>query len=80
MATNRQNVGRGRYVVFTGYPPPLKQIAGQVRTPTGFTQGVPGDDGAKLLALSFTLKGFSSVGAYRPTSGSGARRAKPGAF
>ena len=73
MSRDRQQLTRGRYVVFTGHPPPLQQIAGQRRTGTGFTQAVPGNDGPKLMALSFTLKGYSSGTAYRPRVGSGGR-------
>lgn len=59
MRPDRQVLPSGRYVIYTGHPPPLLQIAGQVRTPTGFTVGVPSADGPKLIALAFTLQGVS---------------------
>lgn len=39
---------RGRVLIFTGHPPPLEQIARQVRSPTGMTHGVRGPEGARM--------------------------------
>lgn len=36
----------------TGHPPPLQQIAGQVRTPSGYTAGRITSDGAVPLRLA----------------------------
>lgn len=38
----------GRYSVRTGHPPPLRQVATQVRCGTGYTSGIATPDGAQL--------------------------------
>lgn len=38
--------------IYTGHPPPAQQGAGQVRTSTGYTQGAPTPDGARLFTLA----------------------------
>lgn len=60
--------------VRTGHPPPERQIAGQVRTATGYTQGIAHADGAKLIALPFTSTGTTSRAAYRPLPGAASPR------